>query len=207
MALQHQRPADLPAPLDSLRVPFYLHQTSPRVLRGALLVTASLALTALSFSAWRWSEGRAGAVEFALAVFAVPFLLVLLRPATWWPTIAFAADDQGLFFLGGRDSAQCTFVPWSEVGPITVERVTRGRGLSWMVVLPIATESKYWEGLRRSRFLGRLMASDRPPGFRRLVIGAQGVSAEKTRAALEELRGHSQSGRTARSTASRRPPG
>lgn len=184
-------PPRLPPALAGLRAPCYLHQTPTWKLR-ALLVPALVAVVAgLGWVFLRLAEGRAGWTEGALGAFLGVFLVLLLRPSTWVPHPSLAADDRGLYFLGSDPRGPAVFVPWTEVGGMTVERVSAGgEGPAPSVVLTIADTSSFWDAAKRSSFRGLLLGSIDAEGRRRVPIGNQGLAADATRAALESLRGH-----------------
>lgn len=157
------------------------------ILCSALVLT----LAGFGFSLGRVFGGRADVAEWGLMVFMTPFLILLLRPKTWRNPIAMAADPNGLFFVGGQDDQESLFVPWDEIGHITVERHASGSGMIRTVVLEIAANSSYWEAAKASTALKHLLQAELPNGFRRLPLGNQGISPKKTKAALEALRSHS----------------
>jgi hypothetical protein len=82
------------------------------------------------------------------------------------------------------------FVPWSEVGPMTIERRSTGSGgVSRMVVVAIDDDAAFWDRARRSRVLGLFLGAPDDAGRRGVPIGNAGLSPEDTLEALEALRG------------------
>lgn len=186
--LQHDD-EPLPPGLTGLRRPFYLHRTpawKPRLLLGLALavVTAGLASTA-----WRISDQRGGFVEWTFFAFLLLFFVVLVRPASWQPSISMAADDRGLYFLGSDARQPAVFVPWSDVGAMTIERRSAGgEGVARTVVLAIADASPFWDGARNSSFLRLVLDAPDAAGRRTVPIGNVGLDPDATREALEALR-------------------
>lgn len=188
MLLHTHKPPGLPASLSALRAPCYLHQTPFVIWRLMLCTALMLLLAGFSFAVWRIVSGRADAAAWILMAIMTPFLLVLSRSETWRNPIAMAADPTGLFFVGGKDHHEILFVPWDEIGQITIERHASGSGMIKTVVLEVAANSPYWADAKASRVMKHLLQAERPNGFRRLPLGNQGVSPAKTKAALEALR-------------------
>lgn len=186
--LRYQVPSGLPRPLRSLRTPCYLHGTDPAVWKAVMFATLCGSGAGLWFVGSRILAGRADIAEWLLLAFLIPFIVLALRPATWRTPVSMGADERGLFFVGGEDGWDSVFVPWSEIGPISVERVSTGKGTVNSVVLTIAVGSSYWEPAVQSRFMRHILQPEDPPGFRRLPIGPQGVSAQQIRVNLEALR-------------------
>lgn len=183
--LHDQTPRGLPPALRSLTAPCYVHR-APQGKLVALLATALLfVLSGLGYVVWAWTRGRLDGSTVALGVFVLPFFLLLMRPASWRAPVVMAADRQGIFFVGTRDSV---LVPWRETGPFTIERAMTAAGAGQCVIVTIAEHSAFWDPARKSRFRADPSASRPPPGFLRVPLGNQGIDPEVTRASLESLR-------------------
>ncbi|WP_151704264.1 hypothetical protein [Nitrincola alkalilacustris] len=191
MLLHPHKPTGLPSSLRNLGAPCYLHQTHWLVWRLMLCSGLAVMLAGLSFSIWRIFSGLADTAEWILMAFIMPFLIILLRPKTWRTPIAMAADPSGLFFVGGDDYQESLFVPWNEIGQITIERHSAGSGMIKTVVLEIAANSPYWDDAKASTVIKHLLQPELPSGFRRLPLGNQGINPKKTKDALEALRARS----------------
>ena len=97
--------------------------------------------------------------------------------------------NSGLHFIGSSGSGECVFVPWSEIGPMTIERHASGKGGTRTVVLTISIHSSFWDAALESRFLSHILQPEGPPGYRRRPLGNQGmgIRPSRTRAAREGL--------------------
>jgi hypothetical protein len=125
---------ELPACLQGLTTPCYLHRASRWKVTALLGLVLAVALAGLAYLAWRWSQGRMPAAEVAFALFLLLFVVVLLRPSTWRAPIVMAADRQGLVVVGSREGVH---VPWAAVrgsGVVAVEsRPTQATKMPWTV--------------------------------------------------------------------------
>jgi hypothetical protein len=183
------RPAGLPASLATLGAPCYLHRTPTRLLWPLLALALAVVLGGLVLVGVWVARGQAGLAEGAFGAFLLLFAVVLVRPRTWRPHIALAADARGLFFLGTSEVEPAVFVPWSEVGPMSIARRSTGSsGSARTVVLSIADTSDVWVRAKQSRFLGLMLGPPDADGRRDLPIGNVGLRPEDTRDALEALR-------------------
>lgn len=182
--LRDDVPAALPARLAGLRRPYYLHQTPAWMLRALLGVVGLVVAAGLVLTGWRLSAGRAGLDVWVMGACLAGCAALLLRPSTWRPPIAMAADEQGMHFFGSNDAQPPVFVPWQQTGAITIERRSGAR----TVVVTIDDASPYWAAAKRSRFLGPLLAAPDANGRRPAPLGPVGLSPEKSREALDALR-------------------
>lgn len=183
--LHPRLPGGLPATLRELTAPCYLHRVAGwklHALLGAALLVVVGGLAGIGRVAMR--RGLDGP-EIAFALFMLLFLAVLLRPSVWRSRIVMAADRRGIFLVGDLESA---FVPWAEIGPMTIERAVVGSGVSRTVIVAIRKESSAWDAARRSAFSAWLLGDEHPPGHWRLPLGTQGIAPETTLRCLEALR-------------------
>ena len=176
---------ELPACLQGLTTPCYLHRASRWKVTALLGLVLAVALASLVYLAWRWFHGRMPAAEVAFALFLLFFVAVLLRPSMWRAPIVMAADRQGLVFVGSREGVR---VPWAETGPITIERARVMEGVGLTVIVTISAQSAFWDRARQSALQGLLLGDEKPPGFLRVPLGTQGIDPEITKASLEALR-------------------
>ena len=129
-----------------------------------------------------------GVAEWILGLFVLPFVALLARPITWHSPVAMVADAQGLYFVGGRGEREHIFVPWQDIGTMTIERRATTSGVIRTVVIAIAGASPFWDPAVASPFLGGLLQPIQADGYRRLPLGNMGVSPRRTMAALSYLR-------------------
>jgi hypothetical protein len=183
--LHAQIPPGLPASLQSLTAPCYLHRVHQGLWVAMLGLTLALVVAGLAYGAWQWLPHRLGAAELAFGLLLLLFLGLLLRPSMWRAPITMAADRQGIYFVGSNESL---LVPWRETGPFSIERVRVSEGVSESVIVTISTQSDYWQAARRSRFMKHMLGAEQPPGFLRVPLGTQGIDPALTRASLEALR-------------------
>jgi hypothetical protein len=140
----------------------------------------AVALAGVAYLAWRWFQGRMPAAKVAFALFLLLFVVVLLRPSMWRPPIVMAPDRQGLIFVGSPEGVR---VPWSETGPITIERARVMEGVSRTVIVAVSTQSAFWDRARQSPLRGLLLGDEKPPGFLRFPLGTQGIDRSSRRQA------------------------
>jgi hypothetical protein len=178
-------PTGLPPALAGLQEPCYLHHPPAWKFRTLLAVALLVVMGGLGFVALRALRGDAGTDELLLAAMLLPFFGLLVRPSLWRLPISLAVDTRGLHFLGSDPRGSPVFVPWSDVGPTTIERVS-SEGST--VVLTIADGSSFWDAAKQSHFNWLLLGAVDAEGRRRLIIGSQGIAPEVTQAALESLR-------------------
>jgi hypothetical protein len=150
-----------------------------------------LVVFGLGFVILQVVRGKADAAEWLLGLFLLPFLALLLRPVTWRSPVAMVADLRGLYFIGGSDEQECSFVPWQDIGTLSIEHRASGNGMIKTVVLGIRGESSFWVPATESRFIGVLLQPVQPDGYRRLPLGNMGVNPKRTLAALSYLRQNS----------------
>jgi acetyl esterase/lipase len=151
-----------------------------------LIATLLLALSALSFVVWQAAHHALGLVELALGLFVLPFALLPLRSRAWQTPVVMAADRRGMHFLGGDE---LTFVPWSETGPFSIERIQAvGGGTHQSVIATIGADSAFWQPAARSPFREWLLGEVTPDGYRRIALGPYGASPQDTKDSLEALR-------------------
>lgn len=98
------------------------------------------------------------------------------------------ADVKGLYFIGGSGEQEHLFVPWQDIGALSIEYHASGHGMIKTVVIGIKGESSFWDPAVESRFLGGLLQPIQSDGYRRLPLGNMGVSPKRTLAALCYLR-------------------
>lgn len=183
--LHESVPRGLPPSLQTLTAPCYVHRAAQWKVSALLSFALAVILTCVGYGLWRWRVRSPDAGEIAAGLFLLFFAVLLVRPSTWRAPVVAAADRQGIFFVGGRESV---LVPWHEIGPLTVERVALNEGVGESVVVAIAVESSYWNAARRSAFGNLLMGSEQPPGFLRVPLSCQGIDPELTRASMDFLR-------------------
>ncbi len=182
----HERvPRGLPPSLDALTAPCYVHRATQWKVSALLGFALAVILTGVGYGLWRWRARSPDAGEIAAGLFLLLFAALLVRPSMWRAPVVAAADRQGIFFVGGRESV---LVPWREIGPLTVERVALNEGVGESVVVAISADSSFWHAARNSAFANLLMGSEQPPGFLRVPLSSQGIDPEITRACLESLR-------------------
>jgi hypothetical protein len=150
-----------------------------------------LVVFGLGFVILQVVRGRAEAAEWLLGLFLLPFLVLLLRPVTWRSPVAMVADRRGLYFIGGSGEQEYSFVPWGDIGTLSIERRASGNGMIKTVVLGIRGESSFWVPATESRFIGVLLQPVQPDGYRRLPLGNMGVNPKRTLAVLTYLRQNS----------------
>lgn len=187
--LHHVRPSGLPPSLAELEVPCYLHATLRWKVWSILLIALVLSLAGIGYSVWRAVEGRAGTGEALMSAFLLVFVVALLRPSVWRPHIGVAADHRGLHFVGTDPEEPPVFVPWTEVGAMTVERRSSGGdGRERTVVVGIEDTSAFWESAKASRVMRYFIGDVDAEGRRAVAVGSAGLRPDDTLAALEALR-------------------
>lgn len=178
-------PPGLPPGLQALTAPCYLHRAPPALVAGVVGLVLLVVLAGLAALGRLWMARSLSAPETGMALFLLVFLVVLLRPSVWRAPVVMAADRQGLFFVGGRDSL---LVPWSDTGPLTIERARVGEGVADSVVVAIAHHSAYWGDVGKARRWRQRPGRDGPPGYGRAPLGTQGIDPARTLASLQTLR-------------------
>lgn len=184
-------PSHLDRCLVGTRPPYYLHRLSTGAWRLIMTLALMLVVFGLGFVILQVVRGKADAAEWLLGLFLLPFLALLLRPVTWRSPVAMVADLRGLYFIGGSDEQECSFVPWQDIGTLSIEHRASGNGMIKTVVLSIRGESSFWVPATESRFIGVLLQPVQPDGYRRLPLGNMGVNPKRTLAALSYLRQNS----------------
>lgn len=178
-------PTGLPPTLQTLAVPCYVHRTSQLMHTAIMVVLLLFILGGYVFIGWRVHTHGFGRDEMIVAGFLLPFLFVMMLPATWRSPVSMAADMKGIYFIGGTEGVM---VPWQETGPFTIERARAGTGISTTVIVTIAKDSPFWDPSKESILFKLFPRHELPPGFFRLPIVAGGIAPEVTKAGLEELR-------------------
>ena len=186
-------PSHLKRTLAGARPPYYLHRFSAWMWRSLMALALFLAVAGLGFVVAQASQGKMGVAEWMLGLFVLPFLVLLTRPTTWRSPVAMVADVQGLYFIGGSGEQEHTFVPWQDIGALSIERHASGNGMIKTIVIGIKDESSFWDPAVESRFMRGLLQPIQPDGYRRLPLGNMGVSPRRTMAALSYLRQYSAS--------------
>lgn len=170
------------------RPPYYLHQSHPMLWKGVLTAVLLLVIAALGFVMAQVWAGRADLAVWALAAFAIPFLLLLARSAVWRVPISMVADTRGLYFLYGRDSAEICSLDWRDVGTLRIERHATGHGVSRTVVLGIRADSAFWQPGHGDRLWCHHLRPVEADGYRKLPLPAVWASPARTLAALCRLK-------------------
>lgn len=161
--------------------------------RSGMALALFLAVAGLGFVVAQASQGRMGVAEWVLGLFVLPFIVLLARPITWRSPVAMVANVQGLYFIGGSGEQEHIFVPWQDIGALSIERHASANGVIRTVVIGIKGQSSFWDSAVTSRFISGLLQSIQANGYRRLPLGNMGVSPESTMAALLYLRQYSTS--------------
>jgi len=153
-----------------------------------------ISLLIIGFVTLRIIDGKAEVMEWVIAVFCLPFLIVLLRPKTWTRPIWLVADRHGLYFFGSLIEQGYTFVPWHEVSDeMSIEKIATGNGLTKGVVIKVEGRSSFWKPATESMFLGLLLQPVQPDGYRRLPLTKLGHNLKRSVEALSYLHRHSSS--------------
>jgi len=181
-------PSHLKRSLAGAQPPYYLHRLSAWIWRLIMALALSLVVAGLAFVIGQVLHGKLGVAEWILGLFLLPFFVLLLRPVTWRSPVAMVADARGLYFIGGSGEQEHTFVPWQDIGTLSIERHASGNGMIKTVVIGIKGESSFWDPAVESRFIGGLLQPIQADGYRRLPLGNMGVSPKRTLAALCYLR-------------------
>lgn len=182
-------PPDLPPGLRGMEAPCYLHRTPAWKVRAFWSVALVPILAGMGWVSRMAMTGRAGTAEWAMGAFLLVFLAAALRPSAWRPQVSLAADVRGLFFLGSDQAAAPVFVPWAEVGELTIGLESAGHdGRARSVVVPIADTPAFWAPAKASRFMPHFIGTPDAQGRRGVPIGNAGLRPEDTLAALNVLR-------------------
>lgn len=182
-------PPDLPPALRALQTPCYLHR--PPAWKQQTLVAAALVpiLVGLVWVARQAMAGRAGTADWAMGAFLLAFVAAVLRPSAWRPHVSLAADVRGLYFLGTDPAAEPVFVPWTEVGELSIGLESAGHdGRARSVVVRIDDGSAFWAPAKASRFMRNLVGTPDAQGRRGVPLGNAGLRAEDTLEALRAIR-------------------
>jgi len=183
--LHSQLPPGLPPSLQALKAPCYLHRAAQWKTAALLGLALVCVVAGLGYVVWRLLSRGPDAAEIALGVFLLLFFVLLLRPATWRAPVVAAADRQGIFFVGSRESVM---VPWHETGPFSIERTRTSAGVCESVIATVSSGSAFWNRAKESLLGDFLLGTEKPPGFLRIPLGNPGIDPELTRASLEALR-------------------
>lgn len=182
-------PPDLPPGLRGMEAPCYLHRTPAWKIRAFLTVALVPMLAGVVWVLREVVTRRADAAELAMGAFLMLSVWAVLRPSTWRPQVSLAADVRGLFFLGSDQAATPVFVPWAEVGELTIGFESAGHeGRARSVIVPIADASAFWAPAKASRFMRHFIGTPDAQGRRGVPIGNVGLRPEDTLEALQAIR-------------------
>ena len=176
----------LPKKLPPLEEPHFV-LAYPEWLQLSLVIVF---LVALPFGTLLWVgalllAGESGSAHHALAALMVLLLAGGLYPRNWRRWVSFAADRRGVYLASfGGDFHH---VPWSGVGPSSIDIAGIGSNRQRTVILPLKVDETTWAALLG----GRKRRVNAPPdarGFHPFGIGNAARDVEHTRRQIEALR-------------------
>ena len=150
-------PSHLKGTLAGARPPYYLHRLSTWMWRSGMALALFLAVAGLGFVVAQASQGRMTVAEWVLGLLVLPFIVLLARPITWRSPVAMVADVQGLYFIGGSGEQEHIFVPWQDIGALSIERHASANGVIRTVVIGIKGQTSFWDSAVTSRFMSGLL--------------------------------------------------
>jgi len=95
-------------------------------------------------------------------------------------------EDNCTFCSPGRGKS--LNVPWQDIGSLWIETACAGDHPGQMVVLVVRSDSSFRDAARQSTFMRQVLTAEKPPGYRPVPMGTQGIDPQVTLDSLEALR-------------------
>jgi len=167
----------LPKELSELEDPYYV-LSAPAWMQWPMMAAVLLA-PPVGFL-WLYDQYRSQGLEIYQYFIAVILLVVisgLFGPNFFGKWARFAADKKGIYF--GDVRYKFTFVPWSEVGEVSVEHLSGGRK---GVLIELKVSDEVWSRIYPQHVMYGIS------GVKKFPIQDTGHKAEKIQESIERIR-------------------
>lgn len=167
----------LPKELLKIEEPYYV-LSAPAWMQWPMMALVLLAPPAGFI--WLYDQYRSQGLEifhFIIAVILLGAISALFGPNFFRKWARFAVDKKGIHF--GDVRYRFTFVPWSEVGEVTVEYLSGGRK---GVLIELNVPDEVWRQIYPLHVMYEM------PGVKKFPIQNMGQGAEKVKESIERVR-------------------
>lgn len=174
-----------------------LEEPSFRLANPAAVQYAVLGIALLApVAAWvwvfgEWQRGTADVWHGLVALIMAGMFAGAAWPENWRSWVVFAADPRGVYLANIR--REYVFVPWADVGPISVGVAGRGSNRQRTVILMLRMDAPTFERLL-GKYQKRAVRDGDADGFVPYGIGNAMRNVEETRHRIESIRGHAPAG-------------